>query len=335
LLESCAREVRWFETYLEGMRVARRDLPATNPFGLPAMNWIHYDMEEVLLRAVSDAGAEVRRGVQVRNVIPGQLPAVSIEDPSGVTQLHAKLLVGADGRSSNVRKWAHFNVHQDSYGLLVAGVLLQMPMIDPEANFVLLSPRKGSAVFIAPQINGCARAYVGIPRTSQYRFRASDLPQFVQDSVATGAPSQWYSDIRPIGPLATFDGADTWVEHPYNDGVVLIGDAAASSDPTYGQGQALSLRGARVLSEHLIASDDWHTAVQGYVEAHDGYYGALHRFTGWFWQLFLESGPTADARRARALPLLAQDPTRLPDVLTSGPDLMLDEAVRRRFLGDI
>ena len=61
LLESCARELRWFETYLECMRIARRDLPATNPFGLPAMNWVHYDMEEVLLHVASDAGAEVRR----------------------------------------------------------------------------------------------------------------------------------------------------------------------------------------------------------------------------------------------------------------------------------
>jgi 2-polyprenyl-6-methoxyphenol hydroxylase-like FAD-dependent oxidoreductase len=211
-----------------------------------------------------------------------------------------------------------------------------MPMIDPDTNYLVLNPSNGSGVFVAPQSNGRARAYVGIPRTSSYRFQGiSDLPQFVQDSVAAGAPSQWYSDIRPIGPLATFDGADTWVESPAAGGVVLIGDAASSSDPTYGQGQALSLRDARVLSEQLAATDDWQTAVRAYAKAHDGYYGALHRFTEWFWQLFLETGPIADERRGRALPLLAQDPTRLPDVLTSGPDLALDETVRRRFFGEV
>ena len=42
--------------------------------------------------------------------------------------------------------------------------------------------------------------------------------------------------LERIGPLATFDRADTWVEHPYKEGVVLVGDAAATTDPTYGQG---------------------------------------------------------------------------------------------------
>ena len=31
---------------------------------------------------------------------------------------------------------------------------------------------------------------------------------------------------RAFGPLATFDGAETWVDHPYKAGVVLMGDAA-------------------------------------------------------------------------------------------------------------
>jgi menaquinone-9 beta-reductase len=39
-----------------------------------------------------------------------------------------------------------------------------------------------------------------------------------------------------VGPLASFDGADTWVEHPFKDGLALIGDAGASSDPSFGQG---------------------------------------------------------------------------------------------------
>ena len=102
------------------------------------------------------------------------------------------------------------------------------------------------------------------------------------------------------------------MDSPSSDGVVLIGDAAASSDPTYGQGQALSLRDARVLSEHLIANDDWRTAIGAYARAHNGYYGALHQFTGWFWELFLETGRSADIRRARALPLLADDQNACP-----------------------
>ena len=42
----------------------------------------------------------------------------------------------------------------------------------------------------------------------------------------------------------------------------------------------------------------------------------------------------ADARRNRALPLVAQDPMRVPDHLFSGPDLPWNEGIRRVFFGE-
>ena len=75
------------------------------------------------------------------------------------------------------------------------------------------------------------------------------------------------------GPLATFNGADTWVEHPYSNGIALIGDAAATSDPTWGQGMSLTLLDARVLRDALLADDDWNKAADGYAVEHDRYYG--------------------------------------------------------------
>jgi hypothetical protein len=50
--------------------------------------------------------------------------------------------------------------------------------------------------------------------------------------------------------------------------------------------------------------------------------------------VFQRLGPEADARRARALPLIAQDPTRVPDVLFSGPEFSLNASSRARFFGE-
>ena len=150
----------------------------------------------------------------------------------------------------------------------------------------------------------------------------------------TGAPADFYKGARANGPLATFAADDTWVEHPYREGVALIGDAAAASDPSYGQGLSLTARDARVLRDQLLGSDDWEAAGHGYAEAHDRYYGALRIFTHWWGQMFFETGPQAEARRARALPLIAQDETRVPDHFASGPELPLNETVRRRFFGE-
>jgi 2-polyprenyl-6-methoxyphenol hydroxylase-like FAD-dependent oxidoreductase len=137
-----------------------------------------------------------------------------------------------------------------------------------------------------------------------------------------------------MGPLATFDGAESWVEHPYKDGVVLLGDAAATSDPTWGQGLSLTLRDVRVLRDHLLAHADWEVAGHAYAAEHDRYYGVLHTVDNWLTELFLAIGPDADARRATALPLIAQDATRVPDHYASGLELPLNETVRRRFFGE-
>jgi len=46
------------------------------------------------------------------------------------------------------------------------------------------------------------------------------------------------------------------MNHPYRDGVALLGDAASTSDPTFGQGLSLALRDARVLRDQLLANSD-------------------------------------------------------------------------------
>lgn len=51
-------------------------------------------------------------------------------------------------------------------------------------------------------------------------------------------------------------------------------------------------------------------------------------------ELYYERGPEAEARRARALPRLAREPERAPDLRGAGPDAPSDEVERRRFLGE-
>jgi 2-polyprenyl-6-methoxyphenol hydroxylase-like FAD-dependent oxidoreductase len=82
-----------------------------------------------------------------------------------------------------------------------------------------------------------------------------DVPAFIEATIASGMPAEYLEGARAAGPLATFDGADCWVDHPYRDGVALVGDAAASTDPSWGL--SLTLRDARVLRDALLANDDW------------------------------------------------------------------------------
>jgi len=111
------------------------------------------------------------------------------------------------------------------------------------------------------------------------------------------------------------------------------GRSTASNDPSWGQGLSLSFRDARVLSDELRANDDWNAAGNSYAARYDDHYGMVSKVSGWFYDVFQRLGPEAEARRARALPLFAQDPTRLPDTLFSGPDVPLAADARNRFFG--
>jgi 2-polyprenyl-6-methoxyphenol hydroxylase-like FAD-dependent oxidoreductase len=143
-----------------------------------------------------------------------------------------------------------------------------------------------------------------------------------------------YANARDVGPLASFDTSDSWVAHPYKNGVALIGDAAATSDPCFGQGMSLLMRDVRVLRDSLIANSDWDRAGNLYAEAHDSYFHPCHKACQMLRTVFQEQTPEAALIRQKALPLIAEDPTRVPDHLLSGPDLPVDESVRARFFGE-
>ena len=192
----------------------------------------------------------------------------------------------------------------------------------------------GRSVLMFPQGRGRVRTYL-VYQYGDHRLQGdADVSGFVAAVVRAGAPEDFFSDARPAGPLATFDGADTWVDHPYRDGIALIGDAAAANDPSHGDGMSLTLRDVRVLRDVLRTSHDWDAAGHAYAAEHDRHYGVIHTVAGWYSELFYDLTPEGDARRTRALPLIQQDRTRVPDHLVGGPDLPLDETTRRRFFGE-
>jgi menaquinone-9 beta-reductase len=330
LLDRCAFERRW------ALGLGRdRDLVMTTPQKLPLLTFYHPEMQEVILEAATRAGAEIRRGSAVSSVVGGTPAEVWFESDSKTEHVQARLVVGADGRGSSIRKRGNFNVRQDAQRMLIAGVLLEdLQGLRAEACYFVINPEVGQISFLVGQRPGSARAYVGYRVESDFRLGRESLQRLIEESVRCGIPADVFARAKIAGPLATFSGADSWVEHPYADGIALIGDAASTSDPTWGQGLSLTLRDVRVLRDVLLLGNDWDSAGHAYAAEHDGYYRKVHAYEDLLTEFFFGTSAEAHARRAKAMPLIGEDPTRVPDHVFSGPDLPLDETVEARFFGE-
>jgi 2-polyprenyl-6-methoxyphenol hydroxylase-like FAD-dependent oxidoreductase len=334
---SAVTEVTTWSTTIAPLPERRRDVLAA-PAGEPVVTFHHPEVQELLLSAAADAGAEVVRDAAVTGVLPGEHPAVVAREGRGRRERRheARLVVGADGRESVVRRAAGFVEEREPEALVLAGALLEGSGVPNDAAHVFMRPEGGELGMAVPVGRGHHRVYAGYHVSGGRRLLSgsSALEPFVATAVAAGAPADWFEGARLIGPLAEFSGADSWAPLPYRDGVTLVGDAAATSDPNWGCGLALAWRDVRTLAEALLADGDPGAAARDYATRHDDYYGSLRRITGWLTAVFRTPGPEADALRERVFPLIVADPTRAPDVVGLGPDGPSDERARRRFFGE-
>lgn len=334
-LRGISQEARWFAQSMDGTAAPQRDLIATTPQQRPMWCFYHPKAQELLLASAEKSGAEVRRGANVMRVESGAKPKVTFEAAGKSETAEARLIAICAGRNPGQRAELGFQVRRGTIPTLISGVWVTNVKADPSIGYVGYWFKSGSVVALFPQRDGRARAYFGFHPLHCVRLQGDgDKARFVEMFKRAAGDAIPLGDARPDGPLASFECADVWVEHPYQNGVALVGDAAASSDPSCGQGLSLAFRDARVLCEELLARSDWDAGGHAYAQRHDQHYTAVRTMVGWTYDLFQKLGPVAEARRKRALPLIAEDPTRVPDVLLSGPEFPLDAKSRARFFGE-
>ena len=332
LMTAGGHNLRYWYAYQGPEGMDRRDLETTTKPRTPMLAIYHPDLQEALINAASDAGAQVRRGARVKEINLDDAPRVRADLDGQSLEYQARLVVSADGRSSMGRSSGGFSVQADPDHNMVAGVLLNGLSLQDDGVHVWLNPPSGHVSFVFCQGGGRGRAYIVYPASAGYRVSGdSGYSQFLAGAKVAGVPDEVYGSATVSGPLATFSGAANWVDHPYRNGLALIGDAAGTTDPTWGQGLGLAIHDAKLLSENLTANENWEEAGHAYAARHDRDFGIIHTFENWMTQVLLQTGPDADARRERILPLWGEDPSRNPEPIFNGPDEPLDDKVRKRF----
>jgi 2-polyprenyl-6-methoxyphenol hydroxylase-like FAD-dependent oxidoreductase len=331
LRERCAIDVPYLTYHVEG-EGAPLDLRTAPPHFQPSLAFHHPVMQEALLEEAAAAGATVWRPARLVSLTSGDRPVVEVVVDGVAHTLAPRLIVGADGRDSQVAHLGGFERRVDPDELLAAGLLVQGEMDTADAVNVFIGRAAGQVALITRIAPGLYRLYFfhhvnAIPRRLSGGRDVEAAFGYVRDA---GIPGAWLDDAQPCGPLATFDGTHRWVERPYRDGVVLVGDAAGASDPAWGSGLSRTLRDVRLLRDALTAEDDWDAAARAYADAHDEFWAPLREAERLSAAALMGVGPEGASRRERGLEIFDRVPEL--ETWTYGPESRCSDAVRAELL---
>jgi 2-polyprenyl-6-methoxyphenol hydroxylase-like FAD-dependent oxidoreductase len=265
---------------------------------------------EELRLAAAAARAQVLRGIENTEVEVGSMPTVRYSLSGAEYAARCRLVIGADGRESTLRRRAGIALHATEPRLLMAGMLVEDLHSWPERDLTIGT--EGDLVFyVVPQGAGRARLYLLWSCDQPRRFAGRAGSRAFLDSFAFACipDSARIVEARQAGPCATYPISDTWTDRPVVDGLALIGDAAGYSDPHIGQGLSVALRDVRVLSELLLAGEDWSpAALRPYTEERAERMRRLRFCNALMTTLRGEFGSEARERRRRARGLMQTEP---------------------------
>ncbi|MDQ1533385.1 MAG: hypothetical protein QOF28_1146, partial [Actinomycetota bacterium] len=186
-----------------------------------SLNLRHPEACSALNTAAINAGAEIHRGVSDIALTTGAAPTIRATDRHGAPiEFTARLVVGADGRNSIVRRQAGIELSRQAETCMIAGLLVEnLDGVSDERDFLASQDDLFMAAF--HQGDGRLRMYLCPGVDHKRRFTGpAGLDEFRRSASFGCLPfGEALAAATPAGPLATYPGDDSWTEHPFTDGV--------------------------------------------------------------------------------------------------------------------
>jgi menaquinone-9 beta-reductase len=303
------------------------------------LNLRHPDACQALLDAAGAAGASVVRGARDVTLTRGRPATVAFGHEGRRQEVSTGLVIGADGRSSTVRRQAGIELEKQPAVDYTAGLLLEGLDGVPDDHDVMVA--EGDDLFaLFHQGHGRARAYLMFGSSGQHRFAGRDAVGRFLDSLsfASYPLSDRLAAATPAGPCATYPGDDTWTATPYAEGVVLVGDAAGYNDPIIGEGLSIAMRDARSVRDLVLGGARAPQDFAPYGEEREERMRCLRLIADVMSVVHLEDGGDRRARRRWFGERMAgMDPEIFPLVAAAftGPEKAPAELVDERILDRI
>ncbi|MDX2143867.1 MAG: NAD(P)/FAD-dependent oxidoreductase [Rhodospirillaceae bacterium] len=293
-----------------------QDLPLPHPYYLV----LHH---EIIGQAFMDLAAENRQFTLIRpawgrdfEVEGGDVVALRVKLPDGPDAvIRPKLVVGADGRSSQVRKLLGFATEDYEYKSPLVMLTAPRNMPDPQNNIGAFLGAKGMT-FRIPRMRDHWKFSIPIDPSEIAWWKAStmdDRRKFMKERT----PALGDLDISIIGFYpCKLANCTQWVR----GNVVLIGDAANSLHPAHGQGMNIALRNAAVLANAIPPPDKIKdlAAVRGALAAFEAFQKPIMT-------------RVLDGNHQRALEMDNRDPQAIMNVIPFYAGIQADPAKRQMF----
>jgi flavin-dependent dehydrogenase len=228
-------------------------------------------LDEILLRRAQAGGARVAEGSKVTDVLrsgSGAVAGVRVQEGGVTRDLHARLVVGADGLRSVIGR--RLGLIRSGWPKRIALVTHYRGIEMKDAGEIHLDPRGYSG--FADVGAGLTNVAVVVPMSGAAEISA-DRTAFLERWFASRprlahrfANAERVSPVRATGPFATS------AKVAWTPGAALVGDAADFYDPITGEGVYAALRGGELLAHHALAElahdgDGKHAGLRAYEDA--------------------------------------------------------------------
>ena len=306
--------------------------------GLPEIGFLHPRFQEAAWQWAAAQGAVMQRPAKAvafsRNGASVLTAVVDGEERS----FHSTLVVGADGKHSQARRWTGGETGSDPEHHRFGGVLVNgVSTPDRDTDNVCRTGREAVNWFAAGPDH--TRLYVLMTAA---RLRETGVDRSFErliDYARPAMPAGALDEVEQAGPIGFFANNDTWATCISANGVTLVGDAAGAPDPSQGHGTSLIYHDIRALTERLLASppSQWERATANYAAHRAAYFDVVRAYDAWECLIGHEPGPDADRLREGHARAKDADSTLggFANLEAQGPDgLVADEAARRHYFGE-
>src|SRR5262249_51454974 len=159
--------------------------------------------------------------------------AVRVVHDGEVREYRCRLVVGADGRLSGVRRWLGAETLGEDDGFRFGGVLVSGVPFHERLDVSLVP---GAGAYRFNPVCESARLYLSLSAAHIREMGVDRSMDALIALVGSSLPEGMLTGARANGPIAFFPNASSWPDRIAGDGVALVGDAAGRSEPTSGLG---------------------------------------------------------------------------------------------------